>query len=95
MKFSPTLEDPLVDAVRRADVERLSIADVWRLAGETALQLGLCRPGYHSVLRIVLDERERRATRREAIAAAVDEVWAHHGTGYETLARRLAETRRR
>jgi hypothetical protein len=44
VKFSPVLHDRLVCAVRRADVERMSIADVWRLAGTEAGRLGLCRP---------------------------------------------------
>jgi hypothetical protein len=47
------------------------------------------------VLSIVLEERERRAARREAIAGAVDELWSYTGTDYETFARRLAGTRRR
>lgn len=95
MWVSPGLDRRLVHVVLRADVERMSIADTWRLVGETAERLSLCRPGYHSVRRLVLRERERRAARRAAIADAVDELWSHTGTDYETLARRLAETRRR
>lgn len=85
----------LVAAVRRMDVDRLSIADVWRQAGRLAIQLGVTRPGYHSVLRIVLEEQERRAECRKAIAEAVDELWAYKGTNYSKLARRLSDTRRR
>jgi hypothetical protein len=76
------------------DVDRLSIAAVWRQAGLVAVEHGLPRPGYHSIRRLVHDERLRRAERREAIADAVDELWSFTGTDYEKLARRLAQTRR-
>ncbi|MGZ8688160.1 MAG: hypothetical protein ACXWZP_07005 [Gaiellaceae bacterium] len=94
MKFSPQLHDRLVHAVRSMDVERMSIADAWRLAGGEAERLGLCRPGYHSVLARVLDERERRIARREAILGAVDELWAFTGPDISGLIDRLSETRR-
>jgi hypothetical protein len=84
----------LVDAVRRMDVDALSIAEIWRQAGATAGHLGVSRPGYHSVLAVVLEERRRHADRREAIAEAVGEVWAFKGTDYGKLTRRLAQTRR-
>ena len=76
------------------DVERLPIAAVWRLTGATADELGICRPGYHSVLRMALEERERRAARREAISDAVNELWSYTGTDYETLVRKLEDARR-
>ena len=94
MWFSPRLDRRLVEAVLTADVEAMSIADTWRLVGETAERLGLCRPGYHSVRWLVVRERERRAERRAAIADAIDELWSYTGTDYETLARRFAQTRR-
>jgi hypothetical protein len=92
--FSPRVDPRLVAAVRMMDVERMSVAEIWRSTGLAASRLGLCRPGYHSVLRIALDERQRRAARREAIVQALDELWAYTGTDYEALVRRLAETRR-
>ncbi len=95
MWFSPRLDRRLVEAVLEADVERLSIAEIWRLVGERAEGLALCRPGYHSVRQLVVHERERRAERRAAIVDALEELWSYTGTDYETLARRLAETRRR
>lgn len=94
MWFSPRLDRRLVEVVFEADVERLSIAETWRLVGERAERLALCRPGYHSVRQLVLRERERRAERRDAIVDAVEELWSYTGTDYETLARRLAATRR-
>jgi hypothetical protein len=76
------------------DVERLSVADVWRHAGSVAVGLGLARPGYHSVRKLVQVERARRIERREAIVGAVDEMWSFRATDYDKLAARLAETRR-
>jgi hypothetical protein len=95
VKFSPLLHDRLVHVVRRADVERMSIADVWRLAGAEAGRLGLCRPGYHSILALVLEEREHRTARREAVLDAVDELWAYTGPDISGLIERLGDTRRR
>ena len=94
MQFSPRLDARLIEVVRTAEVERMSVAETWRLVGETAERLSLCRPGYHSVLRLVLEERDRRAARRAAITDAVSEVWSYTGIDYQALARRLAETRR-
>lgn len=95
MEFSPRVDRRLVAAVWGADVERLSIADVWRFVGASADRLELCRPSYHAVRLLVIDERERRADRRAAIADAVEELWSFTGTDYEALATRLARTRRR
>jgi hypothetical protein len=94
MRFSPRLDPAVVEAVRRMDVEHRSVADMWREAGGMAVRLGLARPGYHSILGLVLEERRRRAERREAILQAVDELWSYTGTDYETLVRRLVDTRR-
>jgi hypothetical protein len=77
------------------DVEGMSIADVWRAAGSLAVEADLDRPGYHSILHIVLHERRRRVERRDAIVAAIDEAWSTTGTDYEKLVVRLAATRRR
>jgi hypothetical protein len=92
--FSPRIDRRLVEVACRSDVDRLTIAAVWRSVGCAADQLELCRPGYHSVRTLVLDERERRAARREAIAEALAELWSYTGTDYETLVRRLARTAR-
>ena len=94
MWFSPRLDRRLGEVVSKADVERLTIAETWRLVGGRAERLALCRPGYHSVRQLVMRERERRAEQRAAIVDAVEELWSYTGTDYEALARRLADTRR-
>ena len=94
MDFSPRIDDRLAQAARRAHVEQDSIADIWRSVGRTAEQLGLCRPGYHSIRGLVVRERQRRAERREAIVDAIWELWSYTGTDYEKLVTRLAGTTR-
>ncbi len=76
-------------------VEHMSGADAWRLAGDEAERLGLSRPGYHSILALVLVERERRRVRREALLDAVDELWAYTGPDLLKLIDRLDTTRLR
>lgn len=75
-------------------MERLSIAEVWRATGLEADARGLSRPGYHTVRALVLDERERRGARREALSDAVAELWAYTGTDVPKLLERLNATRR-
>ena len=41
------------------------MAATWRLVGETAAKVGLPRPSYSHVRRLVAAERRRRAARRE------------------------------
>lgn len=94
MQFAPRLDPSVVDAVHRMPVDSMSIADAWRRAGALAVELGLCRPSYHAVLHLVVDERKRRAERREDAREAVDDLWAYTGIDYARVARRMAETRR-
>ena len=94
MRFAPRLDPAVVESVRRMDVDRRSIADMWREAADIANSRGAIRPSYHSILRVVLEERRRRADRREAVTQAIDELWAYRGVDYGALARRLTETRR-
>lgn len=93
MNFSPRVHWLLVQAAERADVDRLAISDVWRLVGVEADRLGLTRPSYHSVRRIVREERERRRARRDALREAVDELWGYTGVDYLKLGRALSDTR--
>ena len=77
MRFSLSPNEPrlhaLVVALDRGDV---SIAATWRAVGEAAWELGLPRPGYHTVRKLVLSERRRRAARTATRAAALDAVLA-------------------
>ena len=77
MRFSLSPNEPrlhaLVVALDRGD---RSIAATWRAVGEAAWELGLPRPGYHTIRKLVISEGRRRAARTAARAAALDAVLA-------------------
>jgi len=62
---APRYDRRLVRAIRRLDDGSLPIAEVWRRVGEVAGRLGVPRPSYVHVRRIVVSERERAAQLRE------------------------------
>jgi hypothetical protein len=62
---APRYDRRLLRAIRRHDDELLPIAEVWRRVGATAEGLGLPRPSYVHLRRIVVSERERAAELRE------------------------------
>ena len=51
--------------MRALDDGGTSIAEIWRQVGAAAEQLGLTRPSYVHVRRLVVAERERREVIRE------------------------------
>ena len=55
----------LRELVAALDEEDAPAAETWRLVSETAANLGLPRPSYPHVRRLVLDERRRRRARAE------------------------------
>jgi len=70
MRFAVVANDSrLVDLVRLLDRDGLQIAQTWRAVGEGAERLGLRRPGYGLVRRLVRSERRRREVRAETIEA--------------------------
>jgi hypothetical protein len=62
---APRYDPRLLRAIRRLDDESLSIAEVCRRVGAAAEKIGVPRPSYVHVRRIVLSERERAAELRE------------------------------
>ena len=72
---APRYDERLLRAIRRLDDESLPIAEVCRRVGDRAERLGVPRPSYVHVRRIVLSERERarelREIRNEALAGLV------------------------
>jgi hypothetical protein len=72
MRFSVRRLDPRLHALVVAhDHEGQPAAETWRRVGESAQELGLPRPSYHTIRELVQDERQRRrartATRRAAL----------------------------
>jgi len=62
---APRYDPRLLRAIRRLDDESLSIAEVCRRVGAAAEKIGVPRPSYVHVRRIVLSERARAAELRE------------------------------
>ena len=83
----------LRELVAALDEDGAPIAATWRLVGETAAKLGLPRPSYPHVRRLVAAERRRQAARRELRAIlkeAAGTVAAGRVPGYDyTLGRLL------
>jgi hypothetical protein len=55
----------LRELIAALDEDDAPIAGTWRLVSETAANLGLPRPSYPHIRRLVLDERRRRRARAE------------------------------
>ena len=75
VQSAPRYDRRLLRAIRRLDDESVPIAEVCRRVGAQAEKLGVPRPSYVHVRRIVLSERERaaelREIRNEALAGLV------------------------
>jgi hypothetical protein len=83
----------LRELVAALDEDGAPAAATWRLVGETAAKVGLPRPSYPHVRRLVATERRRRAARdelRDAIREAAATLAAGRAPGYDyTLGRLL------
>jgi hypothetical protein len=77
VRFSLSPNEPRLHALVVAlDHDDVPIAETWRAVGEAAWELGLSRPGYHTVRNLVRVERRRRAARTATRAAALDVMLA-------------------
>jgi hypothetical protein len=66
-----------MSAVRALCGERVAVAEIWRHAGRVAEELGVPRPSYSHVRRLVLVEREYRAEMRKLAGRALGDVFGH------------------
>jgi hypothetical protein len=69
--LAPRYDPRIVRALRRLDDPQEPIAETCRRVGELAVRLGLTRPSYVHVRRLVLAERQRR----RIVRAVVDFVF--------------------
>ena len=77
MRFSLSPKEPRLHALVVAlDRDDVPVAATWRAVGEAAWELGLPRPGYHTIRNLVRVERRRRAARTATRAAALDTALA-------------------
>jgi hypothetical protein len=99
---APRYDSRIVDAVRAFDDPRGSIAEVCRRVGEEATRLGLPRPSYVHIRRIVHAERERRRAeqeearlRRDIAEDALADLLAGRGIDPYVLEQRIDRERAR
>jgi len=83
----------LRELVAALDEDDAPVAATWRLVSETAANLGLPRPSYPHIRRLVLAERRRRRARaaiRDVVKEAASSVAAGRVPGFDyTLGRLL------
>lgn len=93
MKFAPRYDARLVRAIQQLADETVPIAEVCRRAGARAEELGVPRPSYGGVSRIVHAERAQKAQVRRADTAVdpgAGAGWVHDPVvGRSTTRRRL------
>jgi hypothetical protein len=88
---APRYPDALVDAIAELDDERLPIAEVSRRLGALAMELGVVRPSYVHLRRLVHASRERRRAIDELRDAVLADLAAGRVRHPEWLAARIAE----
>lgn len=71
---SPRLDPRLRRAAGRLDDTRAPMAETWRRVGLVAEELGLPRPGYDTIRRIVRDHRRRHAEIKELLDPVVADL---------------------
>ena len=77
MRFSVARRDPRLHAlVVGFHRDGRPAAETWRAVGETAQELGLPRPSYHTIRELVRVEELRRRARTAARRAALDVLTA-------------------
>ena len=98
MRFALRANDRRVhDLVVALDVDDVPVAATWRAVGAAAENLGLSRPSYHTVRRIVRAERLRRrraATVRRATREAAVAFTSPRVADFRFALERLADARR-
>jgi hypothetical protein len=73
---APRYDPRLLAAVRRLDDENAPIAETCRRVGDAAAALGLPRPSYVHLRRIVKADRELRRSRRDIAGQIVSDLAA-------------------
>jgi hypothetical protein len=73
---APRYDPRVLAAVRRLDDEGVPIAETCRRVGEVAAALGLPRPSYVHLRRVVKADRELRRARREIAGELVSDLGA-------------------
>lgn len=91
---APRYDVRLIRAIRRLDDKALPIAEVCRRVAAHAERLGLTRPSYVHVRRIVRSERERAAEMRELRNEALLGAVTRMTPDYTDIADRYLEVKK-
>lgn len=67
MTWHPPVHPEFVQALRVLDAIGLPYAEAWRMLRPVGARIGLPRPSYFTVRRIVIAERRRKRERAEAL----------------------------
>ncbi|MGH3030139.1 MAG: hypothetical protein ACRDNE_05145 [Gaiellaceae bacterium] len=76
MAFHPPVHREFVLALRVLDAVGLPYAEGWRMLRPVAARLGIPRPSYASVRRIVIAERERKRRRADELDRVLADLLA-------------------
>jgi hypothetical protein len=81
LRFAPRYEDRIFDLLVALDDRTVPVAEVNRRVGDAAERLGLIRPSYVHLRRILLAERDRQDA-EQARRAEVRKILADTGTRF-------------
>lgn len=90
-RSAPRYPAQLLDAIARLDDRNVSIAEVCRRVADRAGELGLTRPSYVHLRRLVHASRERRAAIRELRDEVLGDAMSGRVTNPLWLAREIRE----
>lgn len=76
MAFHPPVHREFVLALRVLDAFGMPYAEAWRLLRPVAARLGIPRPSYSSIRRILIAERERKRRRADHLDRLLADLFA-------------------
>jgi hypothetical protein len=88
---APRYHQRILDAIRVLDDRRVPIAETCRRIGRRAEELGLPRPSYVHLRRLIHAERERRDAVRELIEEIVHDIVCHRVVDAYEVADRIRD----
>lgn len=83
VQTSPRLDPRLVLAAFDLDRPDQPAAETWRAVGAVAEELGLPRPGYDTIRRLVVTHRDRRAEIRELLGPVANDLFRGYPTAWD------------
>lgn len=76
MAFHPPVDGEFILALRVLDAFGMPYAEAWRLLRPVAARLGIPRPSYSSIRRILIAERERKLRRADELDRLLADLFA-------------------